>query len=134
MGGQVCYIVVFDYEYYIFMLEWVKVYFEVKFIGFEGLFEKCGKVNDFKIGSEDFVVVFKKQGKWDICIDLEFDVDFEYEYVDGYVNFEFVFFYKLDKVFIEVDFLFNFFVYEQYSKVFEVEKKEGIIGKMFFGV
>jgi|SRR5687767_10834433 glyoxylase-like metal-dependent hydrolase (beta-lactamase superfamily II) len=134
MGGQVRYIVALDYEHHIFMSEWAKAYPEAKLIGPEGLPEKRGKANDPKIGSEDFAVVFKKQGKRDIRIDPEFDADFEYEYVDGHANLELVFFYKPDKVLIEADLLFNLPAHEQYSKVPEAEKKEGTIGKMFSGV
>lgn len=134
MGGQVRYIVALDYEHHIFMSEWAKAYPEAKLVGMEGLPEKRKKANDEKIGNEDFAVVFKKEGKRDLRIDPEFDVDFEYEYVDGHGNLELVFLYKPDKVLIEADLLFNLPAKEQYSKVPESEKKEGTIAKMFSGV
>lgn len=102
-----------DIEYYIFFLEWKKVYFVVKLIGLEGFFEKCFKVkNDFKIGYELFDVVIGKNIFRLYLVDVEFDKDFEVEYIVFYFNKEVVFLYKLDKVFIEVDLLFNLFVME----------------------
>lgn len=135
MGGDVRYIIALDYEHHIFISEWAKEYPAAKIIGPEGLPEKRAKQDDPKIGKEEFAVVFTKANKRDIHISEEFDVDFEYEYVEAHANLEIVFFYKPDRVVIEADLLFNLPATEQYSKVPEAEKPaDGFIGRLFSGL
>ncbi|KAK2592278.1 hypothetical protein QQS21_010031 [Conoideocrella luteorostrata] len=134
LGGQVAYIIALDFEHHIFISEWAKEYPGAKIIGPEGLPEKRAKQhNDPKISSDEFAIVFKREGKRQVEISEEFDADFEYEYVDGHANKEIVFNYKPEKVLIEADLMFNLPAIEQYSKVPDGQKSGGLADKLFQG-
>lgn len=132
MGGKVGYLIALDFEHHIFLSEWAKEYPHAKIIGPHGLVEKRSKQHDPKIGNEEFSVVFTPEHKHETKISEEFDVDFDYEYVDGHANREIVFCYKPEKVLIEADLLFNLPATEQYSKVPESERQSlGAVDKLF---
>lgn len=135
MGGNVAYIIALDFEHHIFVTDWAKEYPTAKIIGPEGLPEKRAKTDDERIGKEEFAVVFTKDKKGETRISDEFDIDFEYEYVESHPNLEIVFYYKPDRVLIQADLLFNLPPTEQYSRVPEEAKASGgFFEKIFSGV
>lgn len=122
MGGKVGYIVALDYVHHIFISEWSKEYPDAKIIGVEGLREKRVKDSDPMIGNEEFEMEFTKANKRELSISDEFDADFEYEYAEGHVNHELVFFHKKNQALIEADLIMNLPPNEQYSKVPEKDR------------
>lgn len=132
MDGPVKYLVALDFEHHLFITEWAKEYPDAQIIGPEGLPEKRAKQQDPKIGKEAFAVVFTRENKRSVSISENFNADFHYEYVDGHVNKELVFFYKPDKILIEADLMFNLPANEQYSKVPEEQRQSsGLANRLF---
>jgi len=132
LGGNLQYIVAPDIEHHIFISDWATEFPGAKIIGPEGLPEKRLKTKDDpRIGKEKFFAVFEARTKREIKITEEFDRDFEYEYVDAHPNKELVFFYKPDRVLIEADLMFNLPATEQYSRVPEEQRKDGVLGGVF---
>lgn len=130
MGNNLKYIVAPDIEHHIFVSDWYNAYSNAHVIGPEGLPEKRQQSSDPKHGKVPFTTVFTAKDKATIKISEEFDQDFEYEYVDGHLNKELVFYYKPDKTLIEADYLFNLPATEQYSKS-GVAATSGLLSKLF---
>ncbi|KAI0019933.1 hypothetical protein F4780DRAFT_780048 [Xylariomycetidae sp. FL0641] len=131
MGGNVGYLIAPDMEHHIFLSEWKKEYAGARLIGPKGLPEKRAKMNDEKIGKDEFAFVYEPSNARSNAISDEFAADFEVEFVDAHPNKEIVLYNKPDKVLVEADLMFNLPAIEQYSKVPEAEKKGGLVNKLF---
>lgn len=132
LGNNLQYIIATDIEHHIFISDWARAFPSARIIGPEGLPEKRSKSTDPMIGKEEFFTVFKAgKDKRQTKVAEDFDRDFEYEFVDAHPNKELVFLYKPDRVLIEADLMFNLPPTEQYSRVPEAEKKEGVLDRMF---
>ncbi|KAI0597264.1 hypothetical protein F4775DRAFT_264494 [Biscogniauxia sp. FL1348] len=132
LGGNVGYLIAGDIEHHIFLSEWKKEYPNAKLIGPKGLPEKRSKMNDPKVGKEQFAFLYDETNAHSNNISEEFAADFEVEFVNDHANKEIVLFYKPDKVLIEADLMFNLPAIEQYSKVPESEKKgASLLNKLF---
>ncbi|ORY67635.1 beta-lactamase-like protein [Pseudomassariella vexata] len=131
LAGTVAYIIAPDFEHHIFISEWAKEYPGAKIIGPEGLPEKRAKANDEKIGKEPFTFVYDPTKKQFNDIDTDFAANFEVEYVDSHPNKEIVLFFKPEKILIQADLMFNLPAIEQYSRVPEAAKNNGIANRLW---
>lgn len=116
LGGPVSYIIAPDTEHHIFISAWKEAYPAARLVGPEGLPEKRSKSGAAAPG-EHWDHVFERATKATMRITDEFDVDFDYEYVDGHANRELVFLFKPERVLIQADLMFNLPATEQYSRV-----------------
>ncbi|KAI1343606.1 hypothetical protein F5Y15DRAFT_237464 [Xylariaceae sp. FL0016] len=133
MGGNVGYLIAGDMEHHIFLSDWKKAYPAAKLVGPKGLPEKRAKMDDPKIGKEDFAAVYDASNARDAsAVDAAFAADFEVEFVGDHPNKEIVLYFKPDKVLVEADLMFNLPAVEQYSRVPEGEKKgAGLLNRLF---
>lgn len=127
--GEVKYITALDIEHHIFLGPWHAAYPNAKVLGPEGLAEKRASQKNEDV---PFAYVFSKD-KPLTSIDVDFDAEFEYDFVYAHQNKEIVFNHKPTRTLIQADLMFNYPPTEQFSKA-GVSPTSGILTKIFGAV
>lgn len=128
LGNQVQYIAATDMEHHIYMSDWANAYPQAALLGPEGLQEKREK--NAQTAGQSFKHIWTKDNRRDKTVDVEFDREFDVEFVSSHANKELVFCHKPSRTLIEADLMFNLPATEQFSKAGE-SPTSGILTRLF---